>query len=139
MVSRLRYLLDTDICIYIKKYRPIEVRQRLMRQPPGSVAMSAVSWGELMFGAQQSRSPDDAMAALEELSTHIGILPLPMAAGAFYGELRATLARDGQMMGANDIWIAAHALAEEVVLVTNNTREFCRVPDLRIENWVGVR
>ena len=139
MVNRLSYLLDTDICVYIKRFSPIEVRQRLARQPVGTVAMSAITWGELMFGACQSRDPEQAMAAMQELATNIKVVPLSHTAGEQYGLIHSHLVRAGTLIGHNDLWIAAHALAEDLVLVTNNTREFSRVPDLRIENWAAVR
>lgn len=137
MVNRPRYLLDTDICIYIKRHSPIQVRRRLDRQPPGTVVMSAVTWGELAYGAHGSRNPDEAMRAMEVLDSRIRVMPLPQGAGEHYGRLRVALERAGTPIGGNDYWIAAHALAEDLILVTNNTREFSRVPDLRIENWVA--
>jgi tRNA(fMet)-specific endonuclease VapC len=136
LVIALRYLLDTDICIYIKRINPLVVRQRLARQAPGTVGMSVISWGELMYGAQQSRSPHQAIQALEDLATYIPVIGLPRNAGECFGEMHARLVRSGTMIGTNDLWIASHALAENLVLVTNNEREFRRVPGLKVENWV---
>ena len=136
---RPRYLLDSDTCIYIKKRRPPDVRERLDALPHGSVAMSVVTWGELVFGAQLSQQREQVLEILDELARVIPVLALSRHVATHYAELRALLARQGRQIGQNDMWIAAHALAEDLVLVTNNTREFSRVPDLRIENWVGVR
>jgi tRNA(fMet)-specific endonuclease VapC len=138
-VIRPRYLLDTDILIYIKRHHPADVRARMDQLPRGSAAMSVVTWGELMFGAAQSQQRDRAEELLDDLARAIPVLALSRAAANVYADLRAELARAGTPIGPNDLWIAAHALAEDLVLVTNNTREFSRVPDLRIENWVGVR
>ena len=132
----LRYLLDTDICIYTKRFDPLIVRQRLARQAPGTVGMSVITWGELMFGAQQSRSPNQAIQALQDLATYIPVIGIPRGAGECYGEVHARLAREGQVIGTNDLWIAAHALSDNLTLVTNNEREFRRVPGLKVENWV---
>jgi tRNA(fMet)-specific endonuclease VapC len=139
LVIRPRYLLDTDTCIYINKRRPPEVRRHMDGLPHGSVAMSAMTFGELMFGAKLSSQRDRVEQILAELARTVPVLAVSRHAAERYGELRAVLSRAGQPIGPNDLWLAAHALAEDLVLVTNNTREFSRVPDLRIENWVGVR
>lgn len=131
------YLLDTDTCIYISKYRPPEVRQRMDAMPRGSVAMSVITFGELRLGAERSSQRERVLQILEAMARSIPVLSLSRGASEHYGAIRAGLKRTGQMIGDNDLWIAAHALAEDLVLVTNNTREFSRVPDLRIENWVA--
>ena len=136
---RPRFLLDTDTCIYIAKHRPPEVRQRMDSLPRGSMAMSAVTFGELMFGAESSQQRARVHEILEELARAVPVLAVSRHAAERYGELRAVLSRSGRPIGPNDLWLAAHALAEDLVLVTNNTREFSRVPDLRIENWVALR
>ncbi|MFM2119392.1 MAG: hypothetical protein RL722_860 [Pseudomonadota bacterium] len=135
--DRPRYLLDTNICIYIAQQRPPEVRQRFQRLSAGALAMSVVTYGELRFGAEKSQARERALAALDGLVRAIEVLPLPLAAGDHYGEIRAALQRAGQPIGNNDLWIAAHARAEGWVLVTNNEREFLRVPGLTVENWVA--
>lgn len=135
--DRPRYLLDTNICIYIAQQRPPEVRQRFQRLSAGALAMSVVTYGELRFGAEKSQARERALAALDGLVRAIEVLPLPLAAGDHYGEIRAALQRAGQPIGNNDLWIAAHARAEGWVLVTNNEREFLRVPGLSVENWVA--
>lgn len=131
------YLLDTNICIYIAKHRPPEVRARFARHAARELAMSVVTYGELRFGVEQSLSRDKAMHALEALTRTIAVVPLPLTAGEHYGNIRAILQRSGRPIGNNDLWLAAHAMAESRVMVTNNEGEFCRVPGLVVENWVG--
>lgn len=129
-------LLDTNICIYIRRERPERVRVRLADQRVGSVAMSVITWGELLYGAHHSQHAAIARAKLARLAHLIPILPLPEDVAEHYGEIRAGLAAKGQMIGANDLWIAAHARSMGLVLVTNNAREFKRVKGLKVENWV---
>jgi tRNA(fMet)-specific endonuclease VapC len=129
-------LLDTNICIYIARNRPATVARRFARAAPGSLAISVVTWGELCFGAAKSADPARARALLEAFAREVGVLELPNAAGRRYGDLRAVLQRAGTPIGNNDLWIAAHALALGVPLVSNNVREFERVPGLKLENWV---
>jgi tRNA(fMet)-specific endonuclease VapC len=131
----LRYLLDSDVCIYLMKNRPARLLRRLDRFAPVT-ALSVVVYGELCFGRESSRRRDETAAHISVLLETIRVLPLPLDAGARYGEIRAELERRGRPIGANDTWIAAHALAEGLTLVTNNEREFARVPSLRIENWM---
>ena len=131
-----RYLLDTDICIYTAKARPPEVAERLEGLAPGSVAMSVVTLGELVFGAERSQARQQAMANLARLVELIPVLDLPEAAGRHYGRIRAALTAAGTLIGNNDLWIAAHAAADDLILVSNNSREFERVPGLQVENWV---
>lgn len=131
----LRYLLDSDICIYAMKHRPQRLLQRLDRLAPVT-ALSVIVYGELCFGRESSRRKDEAAAHLSALLEAIQVLPLPPDAGTRYGEIRAELERRGRSIGANDTWIAAHALSEDLALVTNNEREFARVRGLRIENWL---
>lgn len=130
----LRYLLDSDVCIYAMKSRPTQLLRRLDRFAPVT-ALSVVVYGELCFGRESSQRCDETAAHLSALLETIQVLPLSLDAGARYGEIRADLERRGRSIGANDTWIAAHALAENLTLVTNNEREFARVPGLRIENW----
>jgi tRNA(fMet)-specific endonuclease VapC len=130
-----RYLLDTDICIYIAKHHPPALRQRFEQAQPGELAMSVVTYGELRHGAEKSQWRAKAIDTLATLTDAITILDLPEQAGARYGAIRADLERAGTPIGANDLWIAAHALAEDLTLVTNNGCEFQRVVGLRVENW----
>ncbi|MDM0030695.1 type II toxin-antitoxin system VapC family toxin [Variovorax sp. J22P271] len=132
----IRFLLDTNICIYIAKHNPPAVRARFEQLAPDVLAMSAITFGELRFGAEKSQARGKALAALEQLQSAIRIAPLTEAASQHYGEIRSHLERIGQPIGNNDLWIAAHARAEGWVLVTNNEREFRRVEGLSVENWV---
>jgi tRNA(fMet)-specific endonuclease VapC len=132
-----RYILDTNICIYIRSRRPPELRGRLQRLEPGEAVLSVITYGELIFGVERSRGRDIALRQLADLATAIPVLSLPDAAATAYGRVRATLERSGQIIGSNDLWIAAHALAADLVLITNNEREFGRVAGLKIENWTS--
>lgn len=132
-----RYLLDTNILIYIRQHKPARVRRHFARQPSGSVGMSAITWGELLYGAYHSSDARGSMAKLTRLQAGIPALPLPLEAADHYGQIRANLAARGLLIGANDLWIAAHARAADLTLVTNNEREFRRVPGLKVENWVA--
>jgi tRNA(fMet)-specific endonuclease VapC len=129
-----KYLLDSDICIFAMKRRPPALLRRL-DQRAASAAISVVAYGELAFGEAMSSRRDEAAAHLAALLETIQVMPLPLEAARRYAEIRAALQRIGQPIGSNDLWIAAHALAEELTLVTNNEREFQRVPRLRVENW----
>ncbi|HEU0188281.1 MAG TPA: type II toxin-antitoxin system VapC family toxin [Gallionellaceae bacterium] len=131
-----RYLLDTNICIYIKNHRPAEVLAKFSKLPPGKVVMSAITYGELCFCAEKSAKPKATRNILEHLVALIPVLPLDEAASVHYGKIRQKLQASGKPIGNNDLWIASHALASKLILVTNNVAEFARVPGLRVENWV---
>jgi tRNA(fMet)-specific endonuclease VapC len=132
-----RYLLDTNICIYIAKKRPREVYQRLDALSVGDVGMSLITYGELRFGAEKSQYKEIALEKLKQLKSYIPVV-LPTAETAEnYALIRSYLEKNGQPIGNNDLWIAAHALSLNTILVTNNTREFLKVPDLLVENWVN--
>ncbi|WP_040664278.1 type II toxin-antitoxin system VapC family toxin [Nitrococcus mobilis] len=131
----MRYLLDTNICIYIRRERPLQVRERLARQRPGSVGLSLITWGELLCGAARSQHTALAREKLDAIVAMIPLLPLPLEAAQHYGDIRAALAGAGTPIGANELWIAAHARAADLTVVTNNTREFERVDGLKLENW----
>ncbi len=133
----IRYLLDTNICIYIAKHNPPAVRARFEQLSADALAMSVITLGELQHGAEKSQARDKALVVLQQLQGAIQLMPLAPAAGEHYGQIRAALERTGQPIGNNDLWIAAHARAEGWVLVTNNEREFRRVPGLAVENWVA--
>jgi tRNA(fMet)-specific endonuclease VapC len=130
-----RYMLDTNICIYIAKRRPPEVKARFERLKPGQLVMSAITYGELSYGVSKSSQKAKALAQLEELMQDIPVETLDSRAAQAYGEIRATLEKQGRLIGNNDLWIGAHALALNLTLVTNNEREFQRIPGLAIENW----
>jgi len=131
-----RYMLDTNICIYIIRHKPIEVQKRFERLKAGEAVLSAITFGELHFGAAKSQQRDAVVIMLEELTAFLPVLALPEIASREYGALRAILEAKGQSIGNNDLWIAAHAKSIDMILVTNNEREFKRVPGLKLENWV---
>jgi len=130
-----RYLLDTNICIYLRQHRPPEVAARFRRLEHGEAVLSVVTYGELHYGAERSKRRAVALETLARLVSLLPVVGLPEEAGAAYGEIRATLEARGQMIGGNDLWIAAHARSAGLILVTNNEREFRRIPGLRTQNW----
>lgn len=130
-----RFLLDTNICIYIRQKRPAEVLARFEKLKVGDAVLSVITYGELLYGAQKSRQRDVALARLADLVSLLPVLEMPPSTAEAYGEIRASLETKGETIGGNDLWIAAHAKVEGLVLVTNNEREFKRVPGLRIQNW----
>lgn len=132
-----RYLLDTNICIYIQRQRPSQVLARFEKLRSGEAAISVVTWGELMYGAEKSQNRPKVMQLLEEFRLFVPVLPMPETAGQIYGIIRTTLETKGTPISNNDLWIAAHAKTEGLTLVTNNESEFKRVPGLRIQNWVA--
>ena len=132
-----RYLLDTDTFIYIQRRHPSAVERRFAELRPGDAVVSVIVYGELMYGAYKSKQTERSLRALDELLELVAVLPLPEEAAAVYGTLRALLERKGQIIGNNDLWIAAHAKAAGLTLVTNNVREFRRIPGLKVENWAA--
>jgi tRNA(fMet)-specific endonuclease VapC len=135
-VSSPRYHLDTDTCIYIANRRSAAVLKRLESLRDGEAAISVFTWGELAYGAAKSSQPKNTQATLNELQSVLAVLPLPPEAGPAYGQLRAAMQAAGRPIGGNDLWIAAHAKALGLVLVSNNTREFDRVAGLKVQNWM---
>jgi len=131
----MRYLLDTNICIYIAKRRPPCVLSRLERLRPGDVGMSSVTYLELVYGAWKSQQAAANLARLEELRGIIPVQPLDVGAARDYARIRTDLEKRGSPIGAYDLLIAAHALSLGLILVTNNVREFARIHGLRLENW----
>ena len=131
----LRYLLDTDICVYIHRNKPPHIHQRLRSLKQGEAALSIVTLGELLYGAMKSTKRAEILETLREFEQIVPALPLPQAAAQVYGTIRAELEATGQTIGGNDLWIAAHAKAAGLTLVTNNEREFRRVRGLKIQNW----
>jgi tRNA(fMet)-specific endonuclease VapC len=130
-----RYLLDTNICIYIRQKRPDEVLRRFQKLRPGEAVLSVITYGELLYGAAKSAQRREALERLRELIHLLPALSLPDTAAEAHGKIRAELESKGQMIGNNDLWIAAHAITAGLTLVTNNEREFRRVPGLKIQNW----
>lgn len=131
-----RFMLDTDTCSYVIKRSSRNVLDRLKRTPVDDVAISVVSKAELLYGVEVSPRRETDGAAVAAFLRHIAVLDFPDAAAAHYADIRADLKRQGTMIGANDLMIAAHARALDLVLVTNNLREFRRVKGLAVENWM---
>jgi tRNA(fMet)-specific endonuclease VapC len=130
-----KYLLDTDICIYLRSGRSRKAAQKFAALAEGEAAISAMTYGELCYGAEKSVSPA-AKDRLARVVERLIVLPMPITAGVRYGALRRRLEVAGETIGGNDLWIAAHALALNLTLVTNNEREFLRIKELKVENWV---
>jgi tRNA(fMet)-specific endonuclease VapC len=130
-----RFMLDSDTFIYIAKHDPPGARARFARLGQGEMVISVVAYGELYFGAMRSNQRERAVAYLDEMVQGIAVESLSSSVGQRYGEIRATLEKQGRQIGNNDLWIGAHAMALNVTLVTNNEREFSRIAGLRLENW----
>lgn len=131
----MRYLLDTNICIYLIKKKPPEVLEEFRGHSVGEIGLSSITVAELEYGVQKSRYPDQNQRALEQFLVPLVIADFDHKAAVAYGGIRASLERQGTPIGALDMLIAAHALSLGVTLVTNNVREFSRVPDLKVVNW----
>jgi tRNA(fMet)-specific endonuclease VapC len=132
----MRYLLDTDICIYIIKKKPEQVLKKLTKLESTEVAISAVTLSELIYGAEKSQYRQKNLEALTGFLVPINILLWDDNAAKNTGEIRAILEKSGKLIGPYDLQIAGQALSLNLTLVTNNEKEFSRVKGLRIENWV---
>jgi tRNA(fMet)-specific endonuclease VapC len=130
----LRYLLDTNIAIYVIKRRPAQALQRFNEQA-GRMALSVITLAELLHGAEKSSQPAANLAVVEDFCSRLEVLPYGAKAAQHYGSIRAALERAGTPIGVDDLLISAHARSEGLTLVTNNVREFERVPALQLENW----
>ena len=131
----MRYMLDTNICIYLIKRKPTTVLDHLSMHHPEEICISSITYGELLYGAYKSSFPDRNLLALQLFLATIDILPVNTTTCDTYGKIRASFEKAGIPIGPNDTWIAAQALTEGCILVTNNTKEFSRVPLLEVENW----
>jgi tRNA(fMet)-specific endonuclease VapC len=132
----LKYLLDTNIVIYVLKRRPKEVLE-IFNANASRMAISSITLSELIYGAEKSLNTDKNLEAVEEFVSHLEVLPYDAKASQHYGQIKAALEKKGQIIGENDIHIAAHAISHGLILVSNNVREFKRVPNLALENWVS--
>jgi tRNA(fMet)-specific endonuclease VapC len=129
-------MLDTDICAFVMRGRPAAASRRLARIEPSGVFLSCITAAELWTGVAKSKSFSGSRARLERFLSGVTILDWPSSAVRLYASLRAHLERRGTPIGAIDLLIAAHALQEDLPLVTNNAKEFRRVPGLKVESWV---
>ena len=132
----LRYLLDTNIVIYVLKRRPVEVLSAFNANAH-RMAISTITLAELLHGAEKGSQVSANLAAVEDFCSRLEVLPYGAKAAQHYGAIRAALEKQGQTIGVNDLHIAGHARSAGLVLVTNNVGEFARVPALEMENWVG--
>jgi len=131
----LKYLLDTNICIYILKDSSENVVNCFNEKISGEVGISSIVYGELLFGAFKSDRQEKVICHLNEFLAMVPPYLLPIEAAGYYGRTRAFLEKQGKPISGNDLWIAAHAMSLNVTLVTNNEKEFKRVPGLKYENW----
>ena len=131
----LKYMLDTNIVIYTIKNRPENVRA-VFKRHSGQMAISSVTLGELIYGAEKSSQPERNLADIEGMQARLEVLPFEEHAATHFGQLRAELSRQGKPIGPYDQMIAAHSRACGLILVTNNEREFRCVSGLRVENWI---
>jgi len=132
----LKYMLDTNIVIYTMKNKPPQVRTRF-KQYDGQMCVSSVTFGELIFGAERSARPEKNVIAIESLVARMELAVFDGKAAIHFGQIRADLAKLGTPIGPYDAMIAGHARSTGLILVTNNLKEFSRVPGLRLENWVN--
>ena len=130
------YMLDTNICIHIIKHRADALYNKLSVLPVERVAISSIVHAELWYGVTQSKKKVQNEAALKDFLEYVNVLDWPSAAGQIYGKIRTHLKAKGTPIGAMDMLIAAHAVSVNAVLVTDNTKEFQRVPGLKLENWL---
>ena len=132
----MRYMLDNNICIYVIKHKPESVFCKLKKIKPEDVCISSITYAELAYGVEKSAQPERNRLALSMMLSSIEIVAFDDAAADEYGEIRAGLERKGTPIGSLDMLIAAHARSLGCTLVTNNTKEFCRVEGLEVVNWV---
>lgn len=131
----MKYLLDTNICIYLIKKSPQKVFAKFRQLSVGEVGLSAITYAELEYGVSHSHDPARNRIALSEFLAPLEILDFQVQVAPLYGTLRAALVRSGRMIGPLDLLIAAHALHLGATLITNNLKEFSRIPDLKIDHW----
>jgi tRNA(fMet)-specific endonuclease VapC len=133
----MRFLLDTNICIYIIKQKPIQALEKFQEVDVSEVGISAITVAELEYGAYKSQRQEQNRAALSQFLVPLTIISFDSGATQTYGQIRAMLERQGTMVGAMDMLIASQALSLGLILVTNNTRELSRIPGLTLENWAN--
>ena len=132
----MKFMLDTNTCIYIIKKKPPDVIERFIQTEISQIGISSITLSELSYGVSKSSKPEQNQIALAQFIAPLEILPYGDDAAQYYGTLRAHLEKQGMPIGSLDMLIAAHALSTDCTLVTNNEKEFVRIPKLKIENWV---
>lgn len=130
----LKYMLDTNIIIYIMKNRPAQVKKRF-KQHKEQLSISSITLGELVFGAEHSQQQERNLSDIEAMIARLEVLPFDNKPAYHFGQIRAALYNIGKPIGPYDMMIAGHARSSGLILVTNNIREFERVPGLQLENW----
>jgi len=131
----MKYMLDTNMCIYIIKKQPENVLKKFKSLNLGDVCISSITLSELMYGVEKSQYQEKNKAALEEFVLPLDILSFDTESAYRYGHIRASLEKKGMLIGSMDLMIAAHALSTHSIMVTNNVKEFSRVPNLIVEDW----
>jgi len=131
----LTYMLDTNICIYVMKNYPQDLKEKFNLLAE-QLCISSITLGELHYGAEKSVRRADNLTAIEHFVARLDVLPFAAKAAAHYGQVRAELERAGTPCGPHDMQIGGHARSEGLIVVTNNLREFSRIPGIRVENWV---
>jgi tRNA(fMet)-specific endonuclease VapC len=133
----LKYLLDTNICIYVVKNRPIEVLDQF-NEHVGQMAISSITLAELLHGCEKSERVEHNTRQVEDFCSRLAVIDYDDKAALHYGSIRASLEKKGQTIGVNDLHIAGHARSESLILVSNNLKEFNRVEGLRTDNWITI-
>lgn len=130
------YVLDTNICIYIINHKPSDVYEKFKTLENSKIAISVITYGELLYGINKSAYFKKSKLNLDIFTSVAKVLPMNEKVAYYYGEIRCDLSKKGQIIGNNDLWIAAHAKSINAVLISNNLKEFNRVKGLKVENWV---
>jgi tRNA(fMet)-specific endonuclease VapC len=133
----MKLMLDTNICIYIIKQQPVTVLKRFLEYQIGDIGISSITLSELRYGVAKSTHQEKNTKALDEFITPLEVVSFDEEAAHIYGDIRAALEKAGTPIGAMDMLIAAHAVSLGIPLVTNNTREFVRIPILNIIDWIA--
>jgi len=131
----MKFMLDTNICIYVINRKPEKILDRFKQTDPSLVGISSIALSELLYGASKSSKPEQNRMALAQFLAPLEIASYDDEAAQYYGELRAHLEKRGTPIRSLDMLIAAHALSMDCTLITNNEKEFSRIPKLRLENW----
>ena len=131
----LKYMLDTDMCIFTITRKPAHIK-RMFNTHIGQLCISAVTWGELICGAEKSEQVENNLATLDGFAARLEVLPFDKQASRQFGQVKAELELQGQKIGSYDAMIAGHARSQGLIVVTNNVREFKRVEGVRIVNWL---
>jgi len=133
----IRYMLDTDICSYVIRERPLEVFEQFKKVDVKQLCISTVTYAELIYGVEHSSSRKINRPIIDDFVRHLDIITWDEDAAEHYGKIRAFLRAEGNIIGSMDVMIAAHARSQNMILITNNDKHFKRVPKLRVENWVA--